>query len=385
MEKIYMVHNLIQKNISNYSYETHFINEAILIDEFSNEQMGRIFSLEGNKLQENFDEGDFVRIDQEQRLIVANDSSIAVELNEINNTLRQNIHVLEESSLPIEYPDSKNVHSYHVNVGHGNCSIIVFQDNSQNIAWMVDCSSYDFMNGKNYLDNLKQCLEYIKMAHGISRISKIFISHPHFDHINGLQYLLDKKIVAGKYTEVWLNYQYHWGSKTYNSVLARMKADNFKFVLPICKNSTSNIEILFPDKNLCNPKYMKRGCSTPANNKLNNASVIYKFNLGNKSIVFPGDLEIGGWNQVNNYSIGGLDYYCISHHGSINGICSIYSLKNKIDKLNTKMLMGRDGAYTGIFCNTVKNEIGHGTHSTDKVDLAFLEIDWDKDQVIEHP
>lgn len=379
-----MVHNLIKKYISKYSNESD-INEAILIDEFSNEQMGRVFSLDGNKLQENFEEGDFVRIDQEQRLIVVNDSAVAVELNEINNTLRQNIQVLEESSLPIEYPDSKNVHSYHVNVGHGNCSIVVFQDNSQNIAWMVDCSSYDFMNGKNYLDNLEQCLEYIKIEHGISRISKTFISHPHFDHINGLQYLLDKKIISGKYTEVWLNYQYHWGSKTYNSVLARMKADNFKFILPICKNSTSNIEILFPEKNLCNPKYMKRGCSKPANNKVNNASVIYKFNLGNKSMVFPGDLEIGGWHQVNNHWSSKMYYYCISHHGSKNGICPIWPIENEIDRLDIKVLMGRDVAYTGIFCGEVKREIGHNIYSTDNANLAFLEIDWKKNIVIEHP
>lgn len=253
-----MVHNCVNNSDSSIQYNRDYRREVILIDEFSSEQMGRVFYQGTFSSQDNIEEGDFVKINQQQSLELANDSAIAVELNEINSTLRQNITQLAEASLPTEYTDSKNVHSYHVNVGHGNCSIIVFQDNSQYLAWMIDCSTYDFMSGKNYQANLEKCLEYIKESFGISKISKIFITHPHFDYINGIQYLLDKKIINGKYTEIWLNYEYHWGSKIFNSILARMKADSFRFVLPIEKNSTVNIEILYPDKNICNPKYKKK-------------------------------------------------------------------------------------------------------------------------------
>lgn len=384
MDKIYMVHNWINNDEEYLWGEYERRSFMILIDEFSNEQMGRVVEVENSNLQENFIEGDYVKLNQNDGPMLANDSALAIELNEINNTLRQNIVRLETASLPTEYTDSKNVHSYHINVGHGNCSIVVFQDNAQYVAWMVDCSVYDFMNGKNYKQNLEKCLEYIRNKYGINKFTKVLITHPHFDHINGLQYLLDEKVILGNYTEVWLNYEYHWGSKTYNSILARMKADNFKFLLPICKNSTKNIEVIYPDKNICNPKYSKRGCVNPPDNKVNNASIIYKINLGNKSMIFTGDIEKAGWYQVNQNLKSLIDYYCISHHGSGNGICCNHRLQYIVDKAGRKILMGRDGAYHGIFCDEVKKDIGNTIWCTDDASISFIEIDWDKDNISCH-
>lgn len=160
-----------------------------------------------------------------------------------------------------------------------------------------------------------------------------------------------------------------------------MSADKFRFILPIYKNSTDNIKILSPIKNFCSPTKPVNGCIEPPDKKINNSSVIYQFKFGEKSMVFPGDVETGGWEHLvkNNNQKTGLKYYCISHHGSYNGLCNYGLISTEVNRLDKKILMGRDGAYPGIFCNEVKNYIRVNTITTDEKDLVYIKLDWDKD------
>lgn len=101
-------------------------------------------------------------------------------------------------------------------------------------------------------------------------------------------------------------------------------------------------------------------------------------------MIFPGDIESGGWNRVNQYKGGEIDYYCISHHGSKNGICCKRILRDRIDECEVKVLMGRDRAYSGIFCNQVKLDIGNTTYCTDDKAIKFIEVDWENGNIINH-
>ena len=281
----------------------------------------------------------------------ANDSEVAIVQRQINETLRDEIkrNHLQLPSLPVAYPKVDEIHSYHVNIGHGNCSIIVFRNDGQYYMWMVDCSIFDITNKTNYTDNLDKCLSEIKEKFGITTISRLMITHVHYDHISGIKYLMRRKTIGGKYTEVWLNCDYQWGNKTYNDILAMPIADGYRIILPVVKNFTDNLEIMYPQKNICNPKFSVKGCVPAPDNKVNNASVIYKIAFGEFCMVLPGDIEVGGWKATASNGVVHVDYdnyYCHSHHGSENGL---YIWPHTFCpfpvRTGNRIVMGRDGAY----------------------------------------
>ena len=94
------------------------------------------------------------------------------------------------------------VKSYHVNVGHGNCSLILSVYGTEYDLWMVDCSSYDYLKRRDYSQNLYHCLADIASLLNVNlsslRISRFMLTHTHFDHYNGLRYLVKHGLVDDK-------------------------------------------------------------------------------------------------------------------------------------------------------------------------------------------
>lgn len=101
----------------------------------------------------------------------------------------------DEFSFPRNSNDIK-VKSYHVNVGHGNCSIVVVSDPRQPrpSVMMIDCSTYElpFLHGHHttdYSDNLESTFDLICAEFSIERkefyVERFFLTHQHYDHYNG--------------------------------------------------------------------------------------------------------------------------------------------------------------------------------------------------------
>lgn len=284
--------------------------------------------------------------------------------------------------------EATDVKSFHVNVGHGNCSIIIYQHKSCYRAWMVDCSVRDFTkkSHKDYSKNLQQCLDYLQKTYQIEKISKLLITHRHYDHYNGVAYLVDHGYIDHD-TEVWLNRDYPCtSSATYAHVLAKLLLVHTSFITPIAGNSVQNtIEVIYPLKNF-------DMTTQPPWNKINNASVVYKISLGGASMIFPGDIETVGWNQVDcEPYLNSATYYCISHHGSDNGHrrnkCrrgkSISSLAQCACSTKRQILMGRNGAFSGIFSPTVLSAFPNLVQ-TDQRGLHYIELDWATGGIILH-
>lgn len=71
--------------------------------------------------------------------------------------------VQTQRELPQDIFDNISIlYTYHINVGHGNHSLIVFKVNNRVHIWMVDCSDYDFVSHRYYRANIDNCLKYIK-------------------------------------------------------------------------------------------------------------------------------------------------------------------------------------------------------------------------------
>ena len=209
-------------------------------------------------------------------------------------------------------------------------------------------------------------------------ISKLLITHLHYDHINGIEYMI-KNGWIDKNTEVWMNVQYTWKQPTwkqptYNRILLQLKALGVKFIDSIVGNSIEHINILYPDISFNNKN------KAPKNN-INNASVLYKICLAGRSMLFTGDIETEGWETIPicNLNLCGLTYYCISHHGSITGHLSDRSLSGATiadcaDFTEMQVLMGRDRAYKGGFSNMVILDF----HNIVKTEDAhhYIEVEW---------
>jgi len=136
-----------------------------------------LFSIAGEHVEEwGLIEGQFYR--RRGVLEKANDASTAKRLLLANNRLRYRLR--RNNSGSDEQPRVRravtDVFSYHVNVGHGNCSFVCFVENRHLNVWVVDCSHYDCMNKKSYVSNIDDCLDFIKKKYDVENvvISKAF-------------------------------------------------------------------------------------------------------------------------------------------------------------------------------------------------------------------
>lgn len=327
-------------------------------------------------------QGEFVYFDG-KRFQTAEDNPTSVMHTELNRQLIRRIGFENYGNQPEEVNENiSDVHSYHINVGHGNCSIIVCWENGSYVMWMVDCSVFDFTNKHNYSSNLDDCLNFISKKLWLDRISKLLITHLHYDHINGIEHLIKRGWIDAN-TEVWMNTQYPWKQPTYNRILLQLNALGVKFIDPIVGNSTKNIHILYPDVSF-NRKNM-----APKNN-INNASVLYQICFGENSMLFTGDIETEGWEKVSTCMpyLRESTYYCISHHGSITGHIRnkcmparrrIASLADCAYSTRVQVLMGRDGAYRSVYSGKVLGDFKN-IEKTEEVQKYFS-LDWETSKV----
>lgn len=327
-------------------------------------------------------QGEFVYYDG-RRFQTAEDNPTSIMHTELNRQLIRRIGFENYGNQPEEVNENiSDVRSYHINVGHGNCSIIVYRDNGSYDMWMVDCSVFDFTNKHNYSSNLDDCLNFISEKLGLVRISKLLITHLHYDHINGIEHLIMRGWIDAN-TEVWMNTQYPWKQPTYNRILLQLNALGVKFIDPIVGNSTKNIHILYPDVSF-NRKNM-----APKNN-INNASVLYQICFGENSMLFTGDIETEGWENVSICMpyLRESTYYCISHHGSITGHlrnkcmparCRITTLADCADSTRVQVLMGRDGAYRGVYSGKVLRDFKNIERTEEA--QKYFSLDWETSKV----
>ena len=362
-------------------------NHMVLMqDSFDNMFNIQAFDIDAHEFNSDrlISSGDYVRFDGE-RLIHATEDTTATLFETLNKYLITTINTANNDNRPYESKEKvKECFSYHINVGHGTCSIGVLSTDEKSEMWMVDCSVYDFTEGEFHKDSLDSCMEYIKSKYNISFISKLLITHLHYDHINGIEYLIEKKWINYG-TEVWMNTQYPWKQPTYNRILLKLSALGVRFIDPIMSNSTREIKVLYPAKSYNSKNH------APGNN-INNSSVLYQICINGKSMLFTGDIETEGWNLVSTCfpHLRKTTYLCISHHGSLTGFirekCPQYcglpcpiteSISFCASKSRVQILMGRNNAYTGIYNSDVISAFNNVVQTEDA--NSFIELSWQTD------
>jgi len=317
----------------------------------------------------------------------ANNTPIARYFIFINNIFRRRLIDKTITENKDESNTSKEFVSYHVNVGHGNCSFVV-EINTKNI-WLVDCSNGDWCHKGKYQTNIDACVTYIQERFHIKQfhILKVFITHPHFDHYSGVDTLIDKGFIDSK-TIFYINSYYNFANGLWNNLLNRIAGltTSRNIIEPIIHSKFDGVDILYPKQSVVRTSATTGGpYGRIIQPNANNASVVLKItDTNNKSFLFTGDIETAAWNTVDTCypHLGNCDYYAISHHGSDTGHdrtvcpmkCSISNVTNCLKDNVRPVLMGQDKAYPGIYSPKVKSDFKNIIYTENAE--HFVEIEW---------
>lgn len=341
-------------------------------------------SLAADKLQ-TVREGRYVYKSNHDVYEIADNDYRVAQIRERYNRLIDNLMPNIVETPNFSYNNVNLLCSYHINVGHGNHSLLVFESNGRVYIWMVDSSDYDFISHRYYRNNINDCLTHIKHKFQLTdpiHIDVVMLTHPHYDHYSGFNYYINTNMIDNK-TVAYINLRHKIANHNFNNLLSQLNNLGVVIIEPFRQNSCNNIRILYPDFQNINNHL-----------SLNNLSSVYNISFDEESFfVFPGDLETAGWKSMDVHAccpyMTNPHFYAISHHGSINGhkrnmLCQcrhayINDIKDCLHKNTITVLMGRDKAFSGIYAQQVLNDFKGRILFSEKnphnQTVKFLEID----------
>ena len=224
----------------------------------------------------------------------------------------------------VRSPSDNNVHIYFFNVGQGD-------------SILIEKGSYQILIDGGPDDSLLSRLGK-SMPISDRKIETVILTHPHSDHLRGIDLVLDCYEVGEVYSTGVLH-----TSNTHLEFLEKIKEKNIVYKIPkigesITPYENAKLEFLWPGE--------KYNGQTVEN--LNNTSEVSRFCYYSECVFLPGDLEIDGQNEMfgksekENIEIKS-DLLKIPHHGSINANGEI--LYDKIIPTYAVISVGADNKF----------------------------------------
>ena len=282
------------KEISSILFEHVDAQGELVI--FSPREYEKLPTLEGTDRE--LHEGQYVYYDTESRQFTpAYNDPLARTRQRKNFYYRNRLYSKQNPVDAEQLGDVFSVQSYHVYVGHGNCSILLVQyrrmlrDEYQ--IWMIDCGAIDYGVG-NFYPNIDACFADIakRVNDNIAnlKITRFFLTHWHYDHISGIPFLFTNLHIT-RQTKFYLNLYYAHSSKCANEVLQKMDSMGVACYEPISGLSVNTwLSILYPECRIRKQQYNEIVPNRVVK-KMNNSSAVYAFKFRDKQMIYPGDLE----------------------------------------------------------------------------------------------
>ena len=206
-----------------------------------------------------------------------------------------------------------NLEIYFFDVGQADSILIKQNDNSI----LIDAGNND---DGNYI------VDFLKNDIGLTDIDMVVGTHPHEDHIGGLDNVIDSFDIGSIYMPDVIS-----TSKTFEDVIDVIENKNYDINIPL---EDENIE--FGDIKF-NVLYVGND-----EENLNNSSIVLKMKFGNTSYLFTGDAEDVVEKLILDKDID-VDVLKVGHHGS-----RYSTSKDFLDKVNPKyaiIMVGNDNSY----------------------------------------
>ena len=224
-----------------------------------------------------------------------------------------------------------------VDVGQGDCEIIRLED-GRNI--LIDAGTNE---GEDEL--VKKIKDY-----GIEKFDVVIATHPHEDHIGGMDAVIDNFDIGCVYMPDVVT-----TTKTFENLLDSIENKNLevkKAKAGVSVINEENISMVFVAPN--SDKY----------DDLNNYSAVLKFTYGKCSFLFTGDAEkLSEKEMLENSMDVSADVLKVGHHGS-----STSSGKNFIEAVNPEYAIievGQDNEYGHPHKETMEELEGIEIYRTD--------------------
>lgn len=226
---------------------------------------------------------------------------LGIDVNNITNNIQTSTQTAVEGELNI----------YFIDVGQADSILIINKDE----AMLMDA-------GNN--EDGDMVVNFIKDK-GITKLKYVVGTHPHEDHIGGLDNVINSLDV-----ENVLMPKIQTNTKTFESVLDAISNKGLKIQAPNKKDtyqlSDANIEVMTDSIN--------------KENQLNLSSIVMRLTYGNTSFLFMGDAEKQNEDSINWPK---TDVLKVGHHGS--NTSSSDSFLNQVSPKYSIITVGKDNSY----------------------------------------
>ena len=162
---------------------------------------------------------------------------------------------------PIELPEDSTFEVHYLDVGQGDCSLVL-------------CDGHAMLIDGGESSESSKVYAYLKQ-HGISHLDYMVATHAHSDHIGGLSGALNYATVDTAFCPVT-----DYDSKTFDSMVKYLDTQGIGITVPSAGDEfmlgSAHVQILGPQKNYDDP---------------NDTSIVMKVTYGETSFLFTGDAE----------------------------------------------------------------------------------------------
>lgn len=268
--------------------------------------------------------------------------------NELSNRSHANIN-----NNSINEVTNGDLEIYYFDVGQADSILIKENDKSM----LIDAGNNE--DGEYLVD-------YIKNNIGLEKINIVVGTHPHEDHIGGLDNIINSFDIEKIYLPNVIT-----TTKTFKDVLDSIENKKYKITIPKI-NEEINLDNM----------YFKVLFTGSDEKNLNDSSIVLRLDYGSTSYLFTGDISSTIENKIINSDID-VDVLKVAHHGSS------YSSSNEfLDKVSPKyaiILVGKNNIYNHPSSKNIKrfNDRGIIVYRTDedgtiKLTSDGIDIDFSK-------
>lgn len=251
-------------------------------------------------------------------------------------------------------PNNKEIKKEKVEITEDNYLKVYFIDVGQADCILIDNNhEYALIDGGNTIDG-KKLVKYFKDI-GIKKFNYVIATHPHEDHIGGLNY-----IIYNFNIDHFIGTNIKTGFKSYDNMMNALERKNIKYEVPNINDTFKVGELIFKVIYLDNNK-----------DDINSSSIVIEMNYKNNSFLFTGDTTTDAEKKYLE-SLNEIDVLKVSHHGSQYASSAQFLMKTKPKYAIISVGKDNEYGYPKQVVLDKLNELNTKVYRTDQLGTIIL-------------